>query len=90
MVLPTTFSIKKMSDSSKLNNDLKVEKDWYEVIDGQQRLTTIFLLTHYINQMWKGMFKLNEFSLSYQTRKSSTEFLNNLRIDISSDKDIIN
>lgn len=82
--------LKKMSDSSKLNNDLKVEKDWYEVIDGQQRLTTIFLLIHYINQMWKGMFKLNEFSLSYQTRKSSTEFLNNLRIDISSDKDIIN
>lgn len=82
--------LKKMSDSSKLDNDLEVEKDWYEVIDGQQRLTTIFLVIHYINQMWKGMFKLNEFSLSYETRKSSTDFLSNLVIDISSDKDIIN
>lgn len=43
-------------------NDSRLEKendriDWYEVIDGQQRLTTIFLTIHYFNEMWVGKLK---------------------------------
>ena len=38
----------------------KGENEW-DVIDGQQRLTTIFLIVHYMNEMWKGKQKNSEF-----------------------------
>ena len=60
---------------------LGIGKDWYETIDGQQRITTIFLLVHYINEMWKGRQKFNEFQLKYETRDESEEFLKHLKID---------
>jgi hypothetical protein len=44
---------------------------YWELIDGQQRMTTIFIiLTYLTNESY--------FSLRYNTRKSSTEHLNNL------------
>jgi uncharacterized protein with ParB-like and HNH nuclease domain len=75
--------LKPMDRDSISINGLDIEKTWYEVIDGQQRLTTIFLLIHYINEMWKGKSKYKEFTLKYQTRQSSSDFLNNLEIDIN-------
>jgi len=33
--------------------------------------------------MWKGKSKYKEFTLKYQTRQSSSDFLNNLEIDIN-------
>ena len=45
----------------------------YELIDGQQRLTTIFLILRYMKQL-NLPFQLN-FSLEYETRKGSREFL---------------
>lgn len=60
---------------------LDSNENWYEVIDGQQRLTTIFLIVHYINEMWKGKQKLKEFNLKYQTREKGCDFLKGLQID---------
>src|SRR5690606_31734805 len=44
---------------------------YWELIDGQQRMTTIFIILSYLN---KDRF----FHLRYETRKESTEFLNQL------------
>ena len=44
----------------------------YELIDGQQRLTTIFLLFRYMKQL-NLPFQLS-FSLEYETRKGSRDF----------------
>lgn len=50
----------------------------FEVIDGQQRLTTIFLILHYINQDYVESRRMKLFSLNYQTRSDTSTFLNNL------------
>jgi uncharacterized protein with ParB-like and HNH nuclease domain len=69
------------------NEKVKIESalsgKWYEVIDGQQRLTTIFLIIHYANEMWVGKQKNPEFNIKYETRKKSTVFLESLQIDDS-------
>lgn len=46
----------------------------FELIDGQQRLTTLYLIYHYLRQRIGGNIKL-PFSLSYQTRPQSTNYL---------------
>lgn len=33
-----------MDNKEKEQNNLNTNEDWYEVIDGQQRLTTIYLI----------------------------------------------
>jgi len=58
----------------------------YEVIDGQQRLTTIYLILHFLNQRYVEKSKI--FSLSYQTRANSSNFLVRLSKDIESDENI--
>ena len=47
--------IKECDEKTKIKNNL--EGIWYEVIDGQQRLTSIFLLIHYANEMWDWQAK---------------------------------
>ncbi|CRF47148.1 DUF262 domain-containing protein [Helicobacter heilmannii] len=49
----------------------KESKELYNVIDGQQRLTTIFLIVKYLSNT-------NLFSLDYATRAKSSEFLQNI------------
>ena len=49
----------------------------YEVIDGQQRLTTIYLILSYLN-LFRSKGKLNLFDLSYETRIESSSFLKNI------------
>ncbi len=53
-----------------------------EVIDGQQRLTTIFLILHYFNEMWIGKQKIKEPEISYETRPDSAKFISSLEVDI--------
>ncbi|WP_409150279.1 DUF262 domain-containing protein [Sphingobacterium sp. BS-2] len=54
----------------------KSENKW-DVIDGQQRLTTIYLILYYLNQSdtEKGSVKL--FELEYETREGSANYLRN-------------
>jgi len=79
--------VKECSTETKKKNDLK--GTWYEVIDGQQRLTSIFLIIHYANEMWVGKQKYPEFELCYETRSDSTDFLNNLEVDEKTNSVII-
>lgn len=50
---------------------VKKDENKYIVIDGQQRLTTIFLIIKYIENK-------SFFSIEYETRKQSSEFLENI------------
>jgi uncharacterized protein with ParB-like and HNH nuclease domain len=68
--------VKECDERTKIENDLK--GTWYEVIDGQQRLTSIFLIIHYANEMWVGKQKVPEFQLKYETIVFN--FLNNKKL----------
>lgn len=57
---------------------VKKDKDKYIVIDGQQRLTTIFLIIKYIENK-------SFFSIEYHTRQKSSEFLENIENKEESD-----
>ena len=80
--------LKQCDERTKQKN--KLQNLWYEVIDGQQRLTSIFLILHYANEMWVGKQKIPEFQLNYETREGSFEFLENQIVDEIEDKVIIN
>lgn len=47
----------------------------YEVLDGQQRLTTLFILLSFLKTEYR---EINLFKLEYETRKDSQSFLQNL------------
>ncbi len=53
----------------------KTEYDW-DVIDGQQRLTTIYLILYYLNAFLEKN-ELRPFVLEYETRKGSANYLKN-------------
>ena len=73
--------IKQCNDEIKEKYNLEFSNIWYEVIDGQQRITTILLIIHYINEMYRGRQKHSEIQLEYQTRENINSFLKNLNID---------
>ena len=58
-----------------------MESGQWEVIDGQQRLTTIYLITRYINEMWIGRQKDPMFSIHYESRDKTEEFLQQLAVN---------
>ena len=64
------------------------QKNEWEVIDGQQRLTTIVLIIHYFNEMWIGKHKIKEPQIFYETRRESENFISQLEIDINSEVEI--
>ena len=61
----------KTDDETKTKNELK--GNLYDVIDGQQRLTTIFLLLRHLERFIESERK--NFTVKYETRKSSESFL---------------
>jgi len=71
--------VKLMDESAKSTHNLSGE--WYEVIDGQQRLTTIFIILKYSNQKWRGEDKIDLFTLNYETRKDCVAFLSALKVN---------
>jgi uncharacterized protein with ParB-like and HNH nuclease domain len=60
----------------------------FEVIDGQQRLTTIYLILYYLNQGFVEARRDKLFQLDYETRLDSKEFLENLDSDKQNEKNI--
>jgi uncharacterized protein with ParB-like and HNH nuclease domain len=62
----------------------KLDDERFELIDGQQRLTTIYLITKYLRQLIP--FAEVKFSLEYQTRPDSKDFLESLNVKRVSEK----
>ena len=52
----------------------------FEVIDGQQRLTTLLLISKYIKETGHGRSENTEFRLDYASRSRTGEFLRSLRV----------
>lgn len=50
-------------------------KERWDVIDGQQRLTTIYLILYYLNQRYTEEGRTKLFELEYETRKDSANYL---------------
>lgn len=57
----------------------KLEEGSFEVVDGQQRLTTIYIFMKIAEQEFRSVNPL--FDLKYETRPKSEEFLKNLSCD---------
>ena len=56
----------------------KVDNDRYELIDGQQRLTTLFIIYKYMTNRWPEYIENVKYTLSYETRKDNELFFNNI------------
>lgn len=56
--------------------------DHYELIDGQQRLTTIYLIYKFFHNASGGFLNDAKFSLSYDTREQSEEYLKNIDLSL--------
>ncbi len=50
----------------------------YEVIDGQQRLTTLYIIYRYIKNRWPDDNDEPKFSLTYETREENQEFFKHM------------
>lgn len=59
--------------------------DTFELIDGQQRLTTIFLIYKYMHIASFGFLDEPKFSLTYETRTKSKTFLESIDRNLKSD-----
>lgn len=55
----------------------KLDEATYELIDGQQRLTTLLILLKYIQHEYKPKVTIR-YTLSYETREKTAEFLDNI------------
>ena len=65
----------------------KLDDNSWEVIDGQQRLTTVFILLNYLKEKCKSnnCDARNSYNLSYATRLKSEYFLKNITPDEAQD-----
>lgn len=54
---------------------VKNHGDYYELIDGQQRLTTLYIIYHYMHAQVPNLIKKPKFSLKYKTRPEKEDFL---------------
>lgn len=50
----------------------------YEVIDGQQRLTTIYIIYKYMVNRWPDYFDSVKYTIEYATRKGNVDFFNDI------------
>lgn len=66
----------------------EIEDNTFEVIDGQQRLTTIYLILYYLNQDFVESRRDKLFQLDYKTRKDSSSFLKDLNENEINDSNI--
>ncbi|GEQ87418.1 hypothetical protein ULMS_29260 [Patiriisocius marinistellae] len=66
----------------------KIDDNKFEVIDGQQRLTTIYLILYYLNQDFVEKRRDKLFELDYETRTDSKTFLNQLEEDVDNKSNV--
>ncbi len=72
-------------EKEKLNRFVFGEKTIYEVVDGQQRITTITILLQYLKESLNDEIQLQHLpSISYEVREKSKEILSNFCEYISS------
>jgi len=72
---------------------LDQEKEKYEVIDGQQRLTTLYLILLYFKQRILEDFRKKQedwYIITYETRSGVQEFINSLENEVNNKNDIQN
>lgn len=50
----------------------------YELIDGQQRLTTLYLILRYIHDINPQFYPAPKFSLTYETRQETSDYLSDI------------
>lgn len=82
--------VQKLSDEDKKKYECPDDKEAWEVVDGQQRLTTIYILLNYIltqqlsissEKLSKG-YRKELFHLKYETRDNSDDFFTNINVNI--------
>ena len=79
--------VKELTEGEKATYDLHSDTDdnrWYEVIDGQQRLTTIRIILALFKKI-QGRFKY-KFTIKYKTRPSLGEIYDKLIYDYDEDE----
>lgn len=57
---------------------VKARGEQWELVDGQQRLTTILLILGFFNSRFAEDFRKQLYSIEYETRPESREYINNL------------
>lgn len=62
---------------------IKIESDRFEVVDGQQRLTTILLILDHFNRRLVESERKPLFSITFETRPSFDQFLANPTEDVA-------
>ena len=88
--------VQKLSDKDKKKYNCPDDKEAWEVVDGQQRLTTIYILLNYIltQQLCISSEKLSKgyrkelFHLKYETRDNSDDFFTNINVNLSDAENI--
>lgn len=83
--------VQKLSDGDKKKYQCPSDKEAWEVVDGQQRLTTIYILLNYIinkrlrsdETAFKEDYGKELFHLKYETRENSEEFFTNMSINVA-------
>lgn len=61
---------------------VKKRGEQFELVDGQQRLTTLYLIYKYMNFASGGFIEPPKFTLSYETREKSAEFLETMDVSM--------
>ena len=76
--------VKLMSNNDKQKAQLNINEEWYEVIDGQQRLTTIFLILSSLKEAISILgLPTDLYELKYQRESKDfnvARFLNNISV----------
>ncbi len=78
-MLDDIYSLNELCNKNYCLQPIVVQKNQnnkYELIDGQQRLTTIYLIRKYMHE--KRDFDEPNFSIEYETRNESQNFLENI------------
>lgn len=63
---------------------VKNHGDYYELIDGQQRLTTLYIIYHYMHQQI-SLINKPKFVLKYKTRPEKEDFLEDMDVSLKED-----